>query len=68
MASATIREIERAIGTLDSEELARLYQWLERHHPSPIDARLPSDLAAGRLDSEILRALENEAGGQLRSL
>ena len=68
MASSTILEIERAIGSLSSEELAKLYQWLEENHPAPIDARLPSDLAAGRLDSAIHRALKDEAAGELRSL
>jgi hypothetical protein len=68
MASNTIIEIERAIGSLSSEELAKLYQWLEKNHPAPIDSRLPSDLAAGRLDSAILHALRDEATGELRSL
>lgn len=68
MASSTILEIVRAIGSLNSEELAKLYEWLEQNHPAPIDARLPSDLAAGRLDSAILRALKDEAAGELRPL
>jgi hypothetical protein len=68
MASSTILEIERAIETLNSDELAKLYRWLEQNHPAPIDARLPSDLATGRLDSAILRALEDEVAGQLRPL
>jgi len=66
MASSTIIEIERAIGSLSSEELAKLYQWLEQNHPAPIDARLPSDLAAGRLDSAILRALQESRIGLRR--
>ena len=68
MASGTILEIERAIGTLSSQELHELYQWLEEHHPAPIDARISSDLAAGRLDSAILHALRQEADGLVRSL
>lgn len=68
MGSGTILEIERAIGRLSSRELAELYLWLEEHYPQPIDARIPSDLAAGRLDSAILRALGDEAAGQARSL
>ena len=61
MASSTILEIERAIGTLNSQELAKLYEWLEQNRPAPIDARLPSDLAAGRLDSTVLRTIEDES-------
>ena len=68
MASSTILEIERAIGTLNSEELAKLYEWLEQNHPAPIDGRLHPDLAAGRLDSAILRAVEDETVGRLVSL
>jgi hypothetical protein len=60
MASSTILEIERAIETLNPQELVKLYRWLEQNHPEPIDARLPSDLAAGRLDSAILRASGDE--------
>jgi hypothetical protein len=68
MASATILEIERAIGTLSSHELKELDQWLAEYCPSPLDARIPSDLAACRLDSVIGRALHQEADGQVRSL
>jgi hypothetical protein len=68
MDSSTILDIQRAIETLDSEELAKLYGWLEQNRPAPIDERLPSDLAAGRLDSAILRALGDEAAGQRRTL
>ena len=60
MASSTILDIERASETLNSEELVKLYRWLEQNPPAPIDARLPSDLGAGLLDSAILRALQDD--------
>jgi len=68
MSSRTVFEIERAIKSLSSEELASLYEWLEQNRPAPIDARLATDLAEGRLDSAILRALEDEFTGELLPL
>ena len=63
MASApmsTVQEIEYAIKALTPRELKELYSWLDQHGPQPIDARIQSDLAAGRLDKAIDRALDDE--------
>jgi hypothetical protein len=68
MSSTTVKDIERAIGTLSPQELAELYAWLEQNYPQPIDSRLGSDLAAGRLDSAIDRALDDENEGRVRPL
>jgi hypothetical protein len=48
----TVQEIEHAIQALTPPELEELYSWLDQNCPQPIDARLQSDLAAGRLDKE----------------
>ena len=63
-----VQEIERAIGTLTPQEVEELYVWLEQHFPQPIDARLQADLAAGRLDTAIHRALDDEKNGRVRQL
>jgi hypothetical protein len=63
-----VKEIERAIGTLTPQEVEELYVWLEQHFPQPIDARLQADLAAGRLDTAIQRALDDEKNGLVRPL
>ena len=63
-----VQEIERAIDELTPQQLAELYSWLEQHHPHPIDARIESDLAAGRLDKAIRRALDDEKNGRIRPL
>jgi hypothetical protein len=68
MTSNTVQEIEAAIGKLTPEELTELYSWLDRHHPQPIDERLNSDLAAGRLDKAIFLALDEENSGRTRLL
>lgn len=68
MSANTIQEIERAIETLSPKELQELYVWLDEHHPQPLDTRVSSDLALGRLDSAILRALDDEKSGRTRSL
>lgn len=66
MSSSTVQEIGNAIDKLTEEELEELYSWLDRHHPQPIDARLASDLAAGRLDKAIFQALDNEQNGRVK--
>ena len=68
MSLSTIEEIERAIATLSPEELERLYSGLDTHHPQPIDARIHSDLAAGRLDHAIQQALDDERSGSVGPL
>lgn len=64
----TLQEIERAITALTSEEVDELYVWLDQHYPQPLDARIESDLAAGRLDSAIHRALDDEKNGRTKPL
>jgi len=64
----TIRDIERAIDALPPEEVEDLYDWLDHRQPRSIDARLVSDLAAGRMDTAIRRALENDQNGEVRPL
>ena len=64
----TIQEIERAIQALTPRELEELYSWLDQHCPQPIDARIQSDLAAGRLDKAINRALDDEKNGRVQPL
>jgi hypothetical protein len=68
MSLNTIKEIERAIGTLAPREIEELYAWLEQHYPPPIDSRVQSDLAAGRLDTAIERALDDEKSGRTQPL
>jgi hypothetical protein len=66
MGLSTVQEIERAIGALKPEELEELYSWLDQNCPQPIDARVQSDLEAGRLDKAIHRALEDETNGRVQ--
>jgi len=68
MSLTGVKDIERAIGALSPREIEEFYIWLDEHHPHPIDARIESDLAAGRLDSEIQRALDDERNGRTRPL
>jgi hypothetical protein len=68
MTPSSVEEIERAIEALTPKQMEELYLWLEHHYPNPIDARVPSDLAAGRLDKAIQRALDDENNGRVRPL
>jgi hypothetical protein len=68
MSLTTIKDIERAIGALTPREIEELYAWLEQNCPPPIDTRVQSDLAAGRLDTAIRRALDDEKDGRTQPL
>ena len=68
MSQNAIQEIERAIGALAPREIEELYLWLEQHCPPPIHARVQSDLEAGRLDTAIQRALDDEKNGRTQPL
>jgi len=68
MSLNTVREIEDAIGTLTRQELDELYLWLEQHHAQPFDTRIQSDVATGRLDKVIHRALDDEKEGRVQPL
>lgn len=68
MSLHTVEEIERAIGALSPRDVEELYAWLDRHCPNPVDTRIQSDLAAGRLDNAIGRALDDEQNGRVRPL
>jgi hypothetical protein len=68
MSLTTVEDIERAIEGLTPPQLAELYAWLDQYDPQPIDARLQADLAAGRLDNAIARALEDEKKGRVQPL
>jgi hypothetical protein len=68
MSLNTIQDIERAIGSLTLGEIEELYAWLEQRYPPPIDGRVQFDLAAGRLDTAIQHALNDEENGRTQLL
>ena len=66
---STLQEIERAIGALSPQEWEELRLWLDQYDRlQPIDTRIQADLAAGRLDKAIERALDDEKNGRVRPL
>ena len=64
----SVQEIEHAIQALTPRELEELCSWLDEHYAQTLDARIPSDLAAGRLDTLINRALDDEKNGRVQPL
>ena len=69
MSQNKVQEIERAIGALTQQELEELRLWLDEYAgPQPLDARIQSDLAAGRLDKAVEDALDDEKQGRVRLL
>jgi hypothetical protein len=67
VSSEPVKKITRAIRGLTQRELVELYVWPDRNCPQPIDTSIPSDLEAGRMDTAILRALDDEAHGGVRT-
>jgi hypothetical protein len=68
MNRSNVKEIEHAIRALTPQEIAELYAWLDEHYPHPMDTRVHSDLASGRLDKAIGSALADEKNGRIRPL
>ena len=69
MGSSKVQEIKRAIGALTQQELEELKVWLDQYAgPQPIDKRIQEDLAAGRLDKAVEKALQDEQQGRVRPL
>ena len=69
MSSSKVQQIERAIGSLTQQELEELKVWLDQYAgPQPIDTRIQEDLAAGRLDKAVERAVQDEKQGRVRLL
>lgn len=68
MSLTAVQDIERAIEGLTPPQLAELYAWLDQYDPQPIDVPLQADLAAGRLDNAIARALDDEKNGRFQPL
>ena len=66
---STVEEIERAISALSPEEWEQLRSWLDENAPpEPIDLRIQSDLAAGRLNRAIQQALDDDEHGRVKAL
>jgi len=69
MNGSKVEELQRAIGTLTQQELEELRLWLDEYAgPSPLDRRIQSDLAVGRLDKAVQSALDDEKRGRIRPL
>ena len=67
MRLSNVEEIERAIDALAPRELDELYSWLDRRYSQMLDDRIRTDLAAGKLDGAIQRALDDEKAGRTRT-
>jgi len=63
----TLQEIERAIGALTPQELEELCLWFDQYQ-HPLDTRIQSDFAAGRLDKAIQQALNDEQNNRVQPL
>jgi hypothetical protein len=68
MSLTALQEIERAIGALSQPEIEALYAWLDEHYPQLINASVQSDLAAGRFDTAIQRAMDDDKNGRTKPL
>jgi hypothetical protein len=63
-----IKEIESAIAQLPPSEVAELAKWFEEFQAQVWDAKLESDVKAGRLDGLIKQAEQDFEQGQCEPL
>jgi hypothetical protein len=64
----TVPEIERAIDALTPQQIEELYVWLDQRYSQPIEVQLKADLAAGRIDNRMNRALADHKAGNTQPL
>jgi hypothetical protein len=64
----SVKEIERAITQLPSNEITELVAWLEDYHHQIWDKQIENDLDSGRLDSLIGEAEKEYEAGLARPL
>lgn len=64
----TVREIERAIEKLPSDQFAKIYEWIVEKDWREWDAQIARDSAAGKLDFLIEEALRDAKSGDTRPL
>jgi hypothetical protein len=63
-----VEEIEKAIGSLSSEEIVRLRAWFDELEAWMFDERIERDAKAGKLDELAARALTDHKAGSSREL
>lgn len=64
----TLAEIEQAVATLPSDQLAAFRDWFDRFDADLWDRRLAADAAAGKLDGLAAEALADLKSGDVRDL
>jgi hypothetical protein len=65
----TLKDIESAIERLTTQECADLRRWFDQYdRPQPIDLQLEADLAAGKIDDRLRRALADHQSGRTQPL
>lgn len=63
-----VEAIEREIRSLSDEELASFRQWFEEFDAAVWDAQIERDARAGKLDSLIEEALQDDKSGKTTEL
>jgi hypothetical protein len=64
----TLEDIERAVGELPPEQLARFRAWFEEFEATRFDQRIERDAKAGQLDRLAEQALSDFRAGRIREL
>jgi hypothetical protein len=65
---STVQEIELASDALTPEQREELCVWLDQRYSQPMDARLKTEVEAGRFDERIGRAVADYRAGRTESL
>jgi hypothetical protein len=64
----SLKELETAVATLPSAELAQFSEWFAEFMAEQWDRRIEADLAAGRLDAALKRADDHYEAGRCTPL
>ena len=65
---SSVREIERAVSELPSEELRRFREWFAAFDEDLWDRQIERDLSSGRLDALVEEARTEHRSGRTRPL
>ena len=65
---STVEEIEKAIGSLDKNELSSFRNWFKVFDGAQWDSQIEQDISQGKLDNLASEALEEYTSGKTRSL
>jgi hypothetical protein len=65
---STVEDIEKAVGSLDKQDLSSFRDWFKVFDRAQWDAQIEQDISAGKLDDLAAEAINEHSQGKTRSL